>query len=197
MKSVFRVVAVLGLALAAVALPGRCRSLRGPDVAPDLALYEGVGRAMAQEVQRLAPGAGPWLVVAIDPAAHPRYAAQADAFKRAIRGSVHWHVLPAEKILRFESDGLSVAEVRSIAASNPGVKGVVLLGGALQPGGPPRSAAEPVMVAGPMGHEEAQAALASGSLASALAYRALTRSAASLPTAATFENFFEFMPASP
>ncbi len=138
---------------------------------PELSLYQGLGEAAATELNRLSVGDGAWFVMAIDTSVHPRYAALVDSFKSKASGKVVWHFLTEEMSLSFQNDGWGLARLRDTMDGQSGLKGIVLLGGSLQPGGQADASMPPVLVAGPMDRDGALAALASGQLSAAIVYR--------------------------
>ena len=160
---------------------------------PDLTMYEGIGAAAAEEIQRLVPGEGRWLVVALDPGGLPRYGALVEAFKRKAKGETTWHFLPAEKSLSFQGDGLGAGALREILREHDGINGVVLLGGAYRPDGAARDPVAPPVVAGPLARETALSALAKGQLAAAMVYREGSQYASGASPAKQFDALFEIL----
>lgn len=192
MKPAFRYLLLVVVLLACGALLMQCKRRVNATVLPDLTLYEGLGAGAAAEVQRAAPGAGPYLVVAVDPQVLPRYGALVEACKRRLPGETIWHFLAEEQALSFQSDGLGLRTLQELLNKHPGITGVILLGGGCQPGAL-RLEAAPAVVAGPMDREAARAALAGGPLTAAIVYRDLTGAAANARVSVRFADLFEVL----
>lgn len=171
MKPSVKYAAAAFLLIVCVLSVQRCQRRMGSREKPELSLYTGLGTAVAEELQRQAPGAGPRLLIALDPATHPRYAAMVDAFKRTCRETVITHFLPSDELLNLEGDGLSVSKVREILAQHPEAKSLAILGGGFGPSLGNNSPPLPPTVAGPNKREVAVDALAKGQLAAAIVYR--------------------------
>ena len=159
---------------------------------PELSLYEGLGSAAAEEIHRLAPG-GPWLVVAMEPNLLPRYGTLVEFFKRKARSETSWHFLPEEQSLTFQGDGLGGRQLRDIIGQHPGIRGVVLLGGGLNPDTVTLMPPLPPMLAAPLAREMAAAALAHGQLKAAIVYRDRSGSSAALKPPFRFDDLFEIL----
>lgn len=171
----------------------QCRRRVSASDLPDLTLYEGLGAGAAAEVQRAAPGAGPYLVVAVDPQVLPRYGALVESCKRHLRGETIWHFLTDEQALGFQTDGLGVRALQDVLEKHPGVTGVLLLGGGCQPGALRLGAAPAAVVAGPMEGEAARAALAGGPLTAAIVYRDVSGASAGARVSVRFEDLFDVL----
>lgn len=192
MKPSFRILLMLLLLVAcAVALP-RCNRRLKVEASPDLTLYEGLGAAAAEEIQRWAPG-GNWLVVAVDPGLLPRYGTLVRSFKEKARGETAWHFLSDEQSVGFQGDGLGGRALREILAKQPGVGAVVLLGGGLNPDTVTLNPPLPGILAGPMPREKALAALAYGQLKAAIVYRDRSGSTVALKPPFRFDDLFEIL----
>lgn len=171
----------------------RCDRRMKEATRPELSLYQGLGAAAADEIQRLVSGEGPWLVVAVDPELLPRYDAMVKAFKSRAHGVTLCHFLSEDQSLNFQTDGLNGSQVQKILSAQSAVRGLVLLGGGLLPGGPLRDPAAPLIVAGPMARAAAQSALASGQLAAAIVYLESSRYSPDASPTAQFNASFEIL----
>ena len=193
MKPAVKFPIILLLVVACALMVVRCHRLLRSEGEPELSMYVGLGAGAAEEIQRLVPGEGRWLVVALEPSSLPRYGALVDGFKRDAKGETTWHFLPEESSLSFQSDGLGAGALREIMRKYPGINGVVLLGGAFNADGTARDPAGPPVVAGPMSRETALPALAKGQLAAAIVYREASKYVPDASPAKQFSALFEIL----